>query len=153
MKKNAVQTARLSWNDEGTPMSEQFADIYFSNQDGLEEARHVFLQGNHFPDRFATHPFTTCVIAETGFGTGLNFLALWQSFKQFKAENPNAKLQQLHFISFEKYPLTQSDLMTAHQCWPELSSFSQSLCENWPQTLPGNQRIMLENGSVILDLW
>ncbi|MDB9566702.1 bifunctional tRNA (5-methylaminomethyl-2-thiouridine)(34)-methyltransferase MnmD/FAD-dependent 5-carboxymethylaminomethyl-2-thiouridine(34) oxidoreductase MnmC [Providencia rettgeri] len=153
MKKNAVQTARLSWNDEGTPMSEQFADIYFSNQDGLEEARHVFLQGNHFPERFATHPFTTCVIAETGFGTGLNFLALWQSFKQFKAENPNAKLQQLHFISFEKYPLTQSDLMTAHQCWPELSSFSQSLCENWPQALPGNQRIMLENGSVILDLW
>ncbi len=43
--------------------------------------------------------------------------------------------------------------MTAHQCWPELSSFSQSLCENWPQALLGNQRIMLENGSVILDLW
>ena len=93
MKKNAVQTARLSWNDEGTPMSEQFADIYFSNQNGLEEARHVFLQGNHFPDRFATHPLATCVIAETGFGTGLNFLALWQSFKQFKTENPNATLQ------------------------------------------------------------
>ncbi len=117
MNKRAVQTARLSWNEEGTPMSEQFEDIYFSNQDGLEESRHVFLQGNLFPERFNTHPFKTCVIAETGFGTGLNFLALWQSFNQFKAEHPHAKLQRLHFISFEKYPLSKPDLITAHQCW------------------------------------
>lgn len=102
VKKSAVQTARLSWNDEGTPVSEQFDDVYFSNQDGLEETRYVFLQGNQFPTRFETHPFETCVIAETGFGTGLNFLTLCQCFEEFKQNHPNAKLQRLHFISFEK---------------------------------------------------
>lgn len=153
MKKRAVQTAHLSWNEEGTPMSAQFEDIYFSNQDGLEEARHVFLQGNHFPERFATHPIETCVIAETGFGTGLNFLTLWQSFNQFKATQPDATLQRLHFISFEKYPLSKQDLITAHNCWPELKALSQSLIENWPIPLAGNHRILLQNGHVILDLW
>lgn len=153
MKKSAVQTARLSWNDEGTPMSEQFEDIYFSNQNGLEESRHVFLHGNHFPERFATHPDETCVIAETGFGTGLNFLALWQSFIQFKAQNPQSTLKRLHFISFEKFPLLKTDLIAAHRCWPELSALSESLCQNWPPALAGNQRVILENGNVILDLW
>lgn len=153
VKKTAVQTAHLSWNEEGTPISEQFEDIYFSNQNGLEESRHVFLQGNHFPQRFLTHQDETCVIAETGFGTGLNFLALWQAFNQFKAENPNAKLQRLHFISFEKYPLSKADLIAAHRCWPELTELSGQLCEQWPPALPGNHRIILENGTITLDLW
>lgn len=153
MKKSAVQTARLSWNDEGTPMSEQFADIYFSNQNGLEESRHVFLHGNHFPERFKTHSGATCVIAETGFGTGLNFLVLWQSFVQFKAQDPQSPLKRLHFISFEQFPLTKADLIAAHRCWPELSALSTELCENWPPALAGNQRIILENGDVTLDLW
>lgn len=48
MKKSAVQTARLSWNDEGTPVSEQFDDVYFSNQDGLEETRYVFYKEINF---------------------------------------------------------------------------------------------------------
>ncbi|BBG59331.1 MULTISPECIES: bifunctional tRNA (5-methylaminomethyl-2-thiouridine)(34)-methyltransferase MnmD/FAD-dependent 5-carboxymethylaminomethyl-2-thiouridine(34) oxidoreductase MnmC [Providencia] len=153
MKKIAVQTAHLSWNEEGTPISEQFEDIYFSNQNGLEESRHVFLQGNQFPQRFLTHQYETCVIAETGFGTGLNFLALWQLFNQFKAENPHGTLQRLHFISFEKYPLSQQDLIAAHRCWPELADLSQQLCQQWPPALPGNHRIILENGSIVLDLW
>ncbi|EKT63835.1 bifunctional tRNA (5-methylaminomethyl-2-thiouridine)(34)-methyltransferase MnmD/FAD-dependent 5-carboxymethylaminomethyl-2-thiouridine(34) oxidoreductase MnmC [Providencia burhodogranariea] len=153
MKKSVVQTARLSWNDEGTPISEEFGDIYFSNQDGLEETRYVFLQGNQFPERFESHPFETCVIAETGFGTGLNFLTLCQCFEQFRLNHPQAKLQRLHFISFEKYPLSQDDLKAAHSHWPELASLSTLLCERWPQPLPGNQRIVLKNGAIILDLW
>lgn len=153
MKKSAVQTARLSWNEEGTPISEEFGDIYFSNQDGLEETRYVFLQGNQFPARFENHPFETCVIAETGFGTGLNFLTLCQCFEQFKLNHPQAKLQRLHFISFEKYPLSQYDLKAAHSHWPELASLSNLLCEQWPQALPGNQRIVLKNGQITLDLW
>ncbi|MGE9716232.1 hypothetical protein ACQP3F_32065, partial [Escherichia coli] len=49
MNNTAINTASLSWNELGTPISKQFDDIYFSNQDGLEETRHVFLHGNHFP--------------------------------------------------------------------------------------------------------
>ncbi len=123
MKNSAICTATLSWNDQGTPVSAQFDDVYFSNQDGLEETRYVFLNGNHFPQRFSSHSRTNCVIAETGFGTGLNFLTLWQSFDAFRQQNPDAPLKRLHFISFEKYPLKTCDLRVAHQRWPELGLF------------------------------
>ncbi|MEI9749975.1 bifunctional tRNA (5-methylaminomethyl-2-thiouridine)(34)-methyltransferase MnmD/FAD-dependent 5-carboxymethylaminomethyl-2-thiouridine(34) oxidoreductase MnmC [Moellerella wisconsensis] len=153
MKKTTVHSAKLSWNEDGTPISEQFDDVYFSNQDGLEESRYVFLAGNQFPERFKTHPRHDCVIAETGFGTGLNFITLWQSFKQFRQQNPTAALRQLHFISLEKYPLQVEDLRAAHQRWPELKPFTEQLCQQWPLPLPGNHRIELDNGAVILDLW
>jgi tRNA 5-methylaminomethyl-2-thiouridine biosynthesis bifunctional protein len=76
------------------------------------------------------HPRSLFVVAESGFGTGLNFLTLWQAFDQFHAAHPEATLQRLHFISFEKFPLTAHDLRLAHQRWPELapgqSSFRRS---------------------------
>ncbi|VFS17292.1 tRNA U-34 5-methylaminomethyl-2-thiouridine biosynthesis protein MnmC [Escherichia coli] len=61
------------------------------------------------------------MVAESGFGTGLNFLTLWQAFDQFREAHPQAQLQRLHFISFEKFPLTRADLALAHQHWPELA--------------------------------
>lgn len=48
MNQRPIQTATLSWNEQGTPVSEQFGDIYFSNEDGLEETHHVFLKGMGF---------------------------------------------------------------------------------------------------------
>ena len=77
-----LMPAILSWSDVGTPMSTQFGDIYFSNDDGLSETRHVFLRNNGLPDRWENHPRELFVIGETGFGTGLNFLAAWQAFRQ-----------------------------------------------------------------------
>lgn len=129
------QHASLSWNAQGTPVSQQFDDVYFSNQDGLAETRYVFLKGNQFPERFATHPRTACVIAETGFGTGLNFLTLWQAFADFRQQQPQATLHHLHFISFEKFPLRRHDLAAAHAQWPELAAFADELREQWPLPL------------------
>ncbi len=54
------------------------------------------------------------VVAESGFGTVLNFLTLWQAFDPFQRAQPDATLQRLHFISFEKFPMTQADLIAAH---------------------------------------
>ncbi|MDU8418590.1 bifunctional tRNA (5-methylaminomethyl-2-thiouridine)(34)-methyltransferase MnmD/FAD-dependent 5-carboxymethylaminomethyl-2-thiouridine(34) oxidoreductase MnmC, partial [Pseudomonas syringae] len=105
MSHNSITPAELSWNEQGTPVSRHFDDVYFSNQNGLLETRHVFLNGNHFPARFADHPRQLCIIAETGFGTGLNFLSLWQAFDAFREAHPDAVLQRLHFISYEKFPL------------------------------------------------
>ncbi|MBD2806231.1 bifunctional tRNA (5-methylaminomethyl-2-thiouridine)(34)-methyltransferase MnmD/FAD-dependent 5-carboxymethylaminomethyl-2-thiouridine(34) oxidoreductase MnmC [Xenorhabdus sp. ZM] len=153
MKNSAISNATLSWNDQGTPISEQFDDVYFSNQDGLEETLYVFLKGNHFPQRFNTHTRSDCVIAETGFGTGLNFLTLWRSFSLFKQQYPEASLKWLHYISFEKYPLKPADLKTAHQRWPELQEFSEQLYRQWPVSLAGCHRLILDNGAVTLDLW
>lgn len=153
MSQAPIQTATLSWNEQGTPVSEQFDDIYFSNEDGLEETHYVFLKGNGFPARFEQHPRDNCIFAETGFGTGLNFLTLWRDFAQFKQQNPCAKLQRLHYISFEKYPLQCADLTAAHERWPELAAFAESLRAQWPLPLAGCHRILLAEGAITLDLW
>ena len=110
MKHYSIQPANLEFNAEGTPVSRDFDDVYFSNDNGLEETRYVFLGGNHLEARFPEHPHPLFVVAESGFGTGLNFLTLWQAFDQFREAHPQAQLQRLHFISFEKFPLTRADL-------------------------------------------
>lgn len=122
MKLSPVEHAQLNWNDQGTPVSRAFDDVYFSNDNGLEETRYVFLDGNHLPQRFAAHPRDLFIVAESGFGTGLNFLTLWQAFDRFRAAHPQAGLRRLHFISCEKYPLTHADLVSAHAHW-----------RNWPR--------------------
>src|SRR6478752_8717962 len=97
--------AQLSWNGD-TPEAAQFGDIYFSRENGLEESRYVFLNGNRLRERWQQLPEKTAfVIGETGFGTGLNFLLAWQLWQQ--TAPPDA---QLFFISTELFPLTRDDL-------------------------------------------
>ncbi|WP_449557131.1 bifunctional tRNA (5-methylaminomethyl-2-thiouridine)(34)-methyltransferase MnmD/FAD-dependent 5-carboxymethylaminomethyl-2-thiouridine(34) oxidoreductase MnmC [Huaxiibacter chinensis] len=153
MKQNAIQPANLEFNAEGTPVSRDFDDVYFSNDNGLEETRYVFLEGNHLTDRFPTHSRDIFVVAESGFGTGLNFLTLWQAFDQFRAAHPDATLKRLHFISFEKFPLTVEDLTLAHQHWPELAPWASQLQAQWPLPIEGCHRLLLGDASVTLDLW
>ena len=153
MKQNAIQPANLEFNAEGTPVSRDFDDVYFSNDNGLEETRYVFLEGNHLSTRFPEHPRRLFVVAESGFGTGLNFLTLWQAFDQFRAAHPEATLQRLHFISFEKFPLTAHDLRLAHQRWPELAHWAEQLQTQWPPAIGGCHRLILDDGRVTLDLW
>ncbi|EMJ6428322.1 bifunctional tRNA (5-methylaminomethyl-2-thiouridine)(34)-methyltransferase MnmD/FAD-dependent 5-carboxymethylaminomethyl-2-thiouridine(34) oxidoreductase MnmC [Enterobacter hormaechei] len=153
MKQNAIQPANLEFNAEGTPVSRDFDDVYFSNDNGLEETRYVFLDGNHLGTRFPEHPRRLFVVAESGFGTGLNFLTLWQAFDCFRAAYPEATLERLHFISFEKFPLTAHDLRLAHQRWPELAHWAEQLQTQWPPAIGGCHRLILDDGRVTLDLW
>nr|WP_234451032.1 bifunctional tRNA (5-methylaminomethyl-2-thiouridine)(34)-methyltransferase MnmD/FAD-dependent 5-carboxymethylaminomethyl-2-thiouridine(34) oxidoreductase MnmC [Enterobacter hormaechei] len=153
VKQNAIQPANLEFNAEGTPVSREFDDVYFSNDNGLEETRYVFLDGNHLGTRFPEHPRSLFVVAESGFGTGLNFLTLWQAFDCFRAAYPEATLQRLHFISFEKFPLTAHDLRLAHQRWPELAHWAEQLQTQWPPAIGGCHRLILDDGRVTLDLW
>ncbi len=112
------------------PRSDQFDDVYFSVQDGLAETRHVFLKGNNLPDSWqGAEIFTIC---ETGFGTGLNFLAvlkLW--LDRPKGERPS----NLHFISFEKYPLSKDYIREHLSIWEELSTPLDFLLSNYPSDL------------------
>lgn len=105
--------------------SNLYDDVYFSVDDGLAETRHVFLNGNDLPARMAVAKKLT--IGELGFGTGLNFLALWQLQQQI---NPDCAV---HFISVEKFPLARGDFLAAHQIfktkYPELAVFSDQLCD------------------------
>ncbi|OAN13555.1 bifunctional tRNA (5-methylaminomethyl-2-thiouridylate)-methyltransferase MnmD/FAD-dependent cmnm(5)s(2)U34 oxidoreductase MnmC [Photobacterium jeanii] len=148
-----IEHAVLDWNEAGTPVSNDFDDVYFSNTNGLEETRYVFLKQNGLPERWETFDRRRFVVAETGFGTGLNFLAVWQWFKAFRQANPDATTKELHFISFEKFPVTKADLIKAHQSWPELAEFAEQLHAHYPAAVAGCQRVVLEDGMITLDLW
>ncbi|MGF1758914.1 bifunctional tRNA (5-methylaminomethyl-2-thiouridine)(34)-methyltransferase MnmD/FAD-dependent 5-carboxymethylaminomethyl-2-thiouridine(34) oxidoreductase MnmC [Photobacterium sagamiensis] len=148
-----IEHAILDWNEAGTPVSNDFDDVYFSNTYGLEETRYVFLQQNGLPERWETFNRRRFVIAETGFGTGLNFLAAWQWFKAFRQANPSTITKELHFISFEKFPVTKEDLIKAHQAWPELADLAEQLHAHYPPAVADCHRIVLEDGMITLDLW
>ena len=49
-----IDSARLDWRD-GHPLSSVFGDVYYSRDDGLAEACHVFLDGNRLATRWRAH--------------------------------------------------------------------------------------------------
>ncbi|QXB53914.1 bifunctional tRNA (5-methylaminomethyl-2-thiouridine)(34)-methyltransferase MnmD/FAD-dependent 5-carboxymethylaminomethyl-2-thiouridine(34) oxidoreductase MnmC [Aeromonas sp. FDAARGOS 1415] len=151
VSQTSLHHARLDWNEAGTPVSSEFGDVYFSNDNGLSETRYVFLQQNRLPARFSHHDSDSFVIGETGFGTGLNFLATMAAFLEQAPQTGNGS--RLHFISFEKYPLTQADLRKALAAWPELAPLSQPLIDQWPLPVSGCHRLLFAGGRIHLDLW
>lgn len=124
-QKVSLEFAQIKWQD-GQPFSEKFEDVYFSSDNSLAETEYVFIEKNQLIARFKAlqnHCFT---IAETGFGTGLNFLSTWKIWQQYAPSSAT-----LHFISCEKYPITPHDLIMAHQKWPEFSDYSKKLVEQY----------------------
>lgn len=134
IESSPLNHADLKWDKTGQPSSDQFGDVYFSKDDGLQESRYVFLQHNQLPERFAAlEDGADFVVGETGFGTGLNFLACAALWSQSAPANAH-----LHYLSVEKYPLSHPDLDRALRLWPELKPWSQSLQRNYPPVLyPG----------------
>ena len=143
-----LPTAQVTWKEGNCPSSDHFDDFYYSSENGLQESRYVFLEGNNLPQRWRSHPHPTFCIAETGFGSGLNFLLTWQLWLKLSEPRP-----RLHFISIENQPLSRNDIARAQASWPELEDLSTALLENYPDPIPGQHRVVLDGGKVILDLW
>lgn len=143
-----IETARLRWEDSGEPVSELFGDRYFSANGGLSESRYVFIEHNHLAQRMqALTRGQTFTVAETGFGTGLNFLATLELWQRMDADG------WLHFVSFERYPLTQDDLARALARWPELGADAERLLAQYPPPVAGTHRLVWPELRVRLTLW
>ncbi|MFN4061525.1 MAG: tRNA (5-methylaminomethyl-2-thiouridine)(34)-methyltransferase MnmD [Paracoccus hibiscisoli] len=108
----------LDWRDGSVPVSQRFDDPYFSLSGGLEETRHVFLAGNDLPARLVPGVH----VAETGFGTGLNALALAQ-----------VATVPVRMTSFEAFPMSRAQLEQAHAAFPELADLAAALRGGWGQ--------------------
>ncbi|PJZ26720.1 bifunctional tRNA (5-methylaminomethyl-2-thiouridine)(34)-methyltransferase MnmD/FAD-dependent 5-carboxymethylaminomethyl-2-thiouridine(34) oxidoreductase MnmC [Leptospira hartskeerlii] len=141
----------IDWKENGTPVSREFDDIYFSPENGLEETKHVFLKGNRLEERLsssgARHVFS---ILELGFGTGLNFFASWQLWRDCKSKSG---FRVLRFTSFEKYPLERDDIRKAISAFPELSELLELFLEKYKLLVPGCNTFLFEKENLILDLW
>ncbi len=134
----AIQAAVPDWEGD-YPCSTEFTDAYFSGADGLAEAHHVFLDGNQLTTRWLSlAPDAIFTIIETGFGTGLNFLAaakLWFDKAPARAT--------LHFIATERHPLSPQDMHRALAAWPTLSGLAAQLIDQYPALVPGFHRLDL----------
>lgn len=146
-----IQHAKIHFNQENTPVSDKFDDVYFSNQDGLAETHYVFLEGNQLWERWVNYQEAHFVIAETGFGTGLNFFAVTSLFREFRQKHPDSPLKRLYFISFEKYPLPRDALQQAHLAYPQFSHLAQHLQQHWLNPIQGCYRFHFDETT--LDLW
>ncbi|MDR0703226.1 MAG: bifunctional tRNA (5-methylaminomethyl-2-thiouridine)(34)-methyltransferase MnmD/FAD-dependent 5-carboxymethylaminomethyl-2-thiouridine(34) oxidoreductase MnmC [Azoarcus sp.] len=141
-----LQPASLQFAADGTPFSEAYGDVYHAAEGGLGQARHVFLAGNGLPERWRGRE--RFVIAETGFGAGLNFLASWAAWRE-DAARPGA----LHFVSFELHPFRVEDLARLHAAWPELSPLADALRAHWPPLAGGMHRLHFDGERVCLTLY
>ncbi len=150
------QRAELNWRDGVIPVSTRFDDPYFSLNDGLSETRHVFLAGNHLPERMCDGFH----IAELGFGTGLNLLATQILWAQMGAPGT------LRFTSFEAYPMAADDIARALDHFPAARAVADPFLAQWAEgrtslTLPGitadivigDARETLPSWQALADAW
>lgn len=139
-----MKYAVIEWRD-GQPYSPEFDDIYFSSEGAREESSYVFLKQNGLPEKWWHHE--RFIIAETGFGTGLNFvltLKLWM-----ETADSNACL---HYHAIEKYPVAPDDIRKLSGHWPELEPYFDALLSVYPLPVEGSHSRRLFDGRVYLHL-
>ena len=101
--RSPISPAEIDWTRGSAPRAPAFGDLYYSDDGGIAETEHVFLQGNDLPGRFDRDG--SFAIGELGFGTGLNFLIALKAWRA-AAKPPTARLT---FVSTEKHPLRPED--------------------------------------------
>lgn len=100
-----------------------YNDCYFSYDEGVEEALYVFVDGNGFPAHFFKNE--TLHIGETGYGTGLNAMALVSVL-------PESYSGVIHFYSVEKYPLSSERIIELlGGSYSKISSIADSFLQLW----------------------
>lgn len=146
MQNPSSNTANIEWRN-GQPFACDFQDVYFSTDNGLLETDYVFLQGNDLATRWLDANLQTFNIAETGFGTGLNFLCAAKTWLESAPQNAT-----LHFISVEKYPLSTHDISTALNLWLQLKPVSEPFLAQYESLLSSVNTISLYDDRVRLTL-
>lgn len=139
-----MKYAKPEWRD-GQPYSPEFEDVYFSADNGVEETEHVFIQHNQLQERFSQCKVNDFVIAETGFGSGLNFLISVKHWLEC-----STKQSTLYFYSVESMPFTPADLARAHKAWPELKKYADELQQQYQVASYGFHSFELFQGRIKL---
>ena len=131
--------ADVSWHTEETPYTNEYDDIYWSTSGGLDEKRHVFLEGCRVQERFnQLQSNDSFCIAELGFGFGLNFLLTLKVWRETKSKG------QLDFISFEKHLIPLKELEKAASNFGLVEEY-ELLAPNYPKPIPGPHQITISD--------
>jgi len=145
-----MQYTNLIWRD-GQPYSELFDDIYYSSDEsegisGESEFQHVFFKHNGLPGRWQGR--NDFVIAELGFGSGLNCILTIREWLKHCAECNEEKT--LHYVAIEKYPLSAETIVKLISRYPELKPFCDELVENYPPAVETTHSRRLFDNRVVI---
>jgi len=139
----------LTWKDGIHPFSDLYSDIYFAEEDGFTESRYVFLEQNALPARLIESCLRKEIfrIGELGFGTGLNFFATWDLWRKIKRSaveksNPQPHDFFLEFISTEKFPLSQPQILKSLERWPQLHELANKFLNVYPAEAPSHSQTL-----------
>lgn len=154
-----LQQAKINWDKQGQPISEDFDDVYFNTDSGIDESRYVFINPSKFQQRWPNHSGSFTLV-ETGFGTGLNFILTWLEWIEFQKDHkPDQGLEEnqqvsnhLHYISIEKFPLDKEQLKRALDLFPQLQPLSSQLINQYPVLVPGFHSLQFKDQNLSLTL-
>ena len=145
-----MQYTNLHWRD-GQPYSEIFDDIYYASNDseqisGEKEFDHVFFKHNGLPGRW--RDAGDFVIAELGFGSGLNCMLTMREWLKHLAVSKTNKC--LHYIAIEKHPLSPEAISELISRYPELKIYCDELIDNYPPAIEATHSRRLFDGRIIM---
>lgn len=145
-----MQYTNLIWRD-GQPYSELFDDIYYSVDEsedisGEGEFQHVFFKNNGLPERWQGRD--EFVIAELGFGSGLNCILTIREWLKHCAECNDDKT--LHYIAIEKYPLSPDSIAALVSRYPDLKSYCDEMLESYPPAIEASHSRRLFDNRVVV---
>ena len=112
---------------------------------GPKESEHVYLNTNNLIKKFQNKQ--KFVIAEIGFGTGLNFLLTWKLWKENRKTNGS-----LTYISFENAPLSKKDIERVYKKFKNLDGYSKFILKNIPERYKSTHRIFIKADNINLIL-
>jgi len=142
VKTAPVVAAEIVVDDDGTPRSTSYGDVYHPRGGALAQARHVFLADGALAGRWRGRD--RFVVLETGFGLGNNFLATWAAWR----DDP-ARSRRLHFVSIDESPPTRAALAGVARD-AALAPLAAELVRRWPPLTCNLHRIAFDDDAVEL---
>jgi tRNA 5-methylaminomethyl-2-thiouridine biosynthesis bifunctional protein len=141
--------AKLSWDENNNPYSNDYQDIYHAKNDALAESSYIFLEGNALELRWQALKDEKFIIGECGFGAGLNFLNTCRLWCKSVTSNST-----LYYLAADLHPFKKEDLIKFYKNYPELNIYADDLLKLYPPLYPGIHTRNLYFGSkrVVLSL-
>ncbi len=118
----------------------KFDDIYFNTYEPLAECEYAYSSALDGVNK------STIVVAEAGFGVGLNFFCTIAKFKSLNKKS-------LHYIAVEKYPFSKDELASIYEQFGLDSAIYKEFLDSYHIVPNSLLRIYLLNRTIILDLY
>nr|WP_267506041.1 tRNA (5-methylaminomethyl-2-thiouridine)(34)-methyltransferase MnmD [Borreliella garinii] len=120
---------------ENTIYSSKFDDIYYNTKYGIEESFYTFIKGCNLDLELKTKE--NLLIAELGFGTGLNFVCLLKFIKE------NNITSKINYYSIEKFPLKKKTIMQISKFFAKETAYFKLMLKHYPKIPKKNLKIKI----------